>query len=387
VRRKLEDGLRQRLRSLWPELRRFGVFFALCLALSTPLVSAQNAVATPASGGEQLRLARQQGIADTAVLDWTLANSGPLKGDVRAGGMRVAFTITPAEGWWDKAGGGKLAWHETPAGNVHLRVFVIDLADGRLIPGLILRATLIDGNGNEQSVPTDFGWYPLINAYGGNMPIAADSNYTLRVVIDGAPQHHATGEHAEHTIVAEFPPMPVAQEAVSLLPLATTTASAHEAELLKPCNAALTAAITALWQQSVSGAEEPDDDYFVAYALGLPELAHLKDMAGLAGKGEVRLELLARDSRTGRIIPGLTMQASFVDGSGKTFDFAELPLIPSSWLTHYEGHARIPRKSLYTLQVHFEAPGFRRWGRQSERFAAPAEVVFEDILPKPGKKN
>ena len=99
-----------------------------------------------------------------------LANSGPLKGDIRAGELRIAFTITPAEGWWDKAGGGKLAWHDAPADNVHLRIFVLNLADGRMVPGLNLRATLIDANGNEQSVPVDFGWYPLINAYGGNVP-------------------------------------------------------------------------------------------------------------------------------------------------------------------------------------------------------------------------
>ncbi len=85
--------------------------------------------------------------------------------------MRVAFTITPAEGWWDKAGGGKLAWHDAPDDSVHLRIFVLDLADGRPIPGLNLRATLIDANGNQQSAPADFGWYPLINAYGGNVPI------------------------------------------------------------------------------------------------------------------------------------------------------------------------------------------------------------------------
>ena len=110
------------------------------------------AASTPA----QLLLAEQQGKADTAVLDWVLANSGPLKGDIRAGELRIGFTITPAEGWWDKAAGGTLAWHEAPADNVHLRIFVLSLADGRMVPGLNLRATLTDANGNEQSVPVAF---------------------------------------------------------------------------------------------------------------------------------------------------------------------------------------------------------------------------------------
>jgi len=146
--------LLQRLRSHRPR-RRFAAVIALCLALSAPLVPAQSfaAASTPDA---QLHLAEQQGDAESAILNWVLANSGPLTGDTRAGGMRIAFTITAAEGWWDRAGGGKLAWHEAPPANVHLRIFVLD-ADGRPIPGLNLRATLTDTNGNEQSVPTDFG--------------------------------------------------------------------------------------------------------------------------------------------------------------------------------------------------------------------------------------
>ena len=145
--------------------------------VSTPPPSAQ-------ATDEASRLVQAQGRAETAALDWVLANSGPLHGDTHAGEFRVAFTITPAEGWWDKAGGGKLAWHEAPAYNVHLRIFVLDLADGRLVPGLHLRATLLDANGNEQAAAVAYGWYPLLNAYGGNVPLDADSSYTLRVVID-----------------------------------------------------------------------------------------------------------------------------------------------------------------------------------------------------------
>ncbi len=402
-----EDGLLQSfVRSHCRDRRLPAVFIALCLALCLTLfptlLSAQNPDSSPTSdspnsGDAQLQLAQQQGDAETAVLDWVLTNSGPLTGDTPAGAMRVAFTITPAEGWWDKAGGGKLAWHEAPAGNVHLRIFVLDLADGRLIPGLNLRATLIDANGNEQSAPVDFGWYPLINAYGGNVPIVADSSYTLRVAIDGQLPHHLAsfGEHPKHPTIAEFPPIPIAQAAVSQLPLATATSSAHEAELLKPCNAALTAAITALWQQSVAGAEKPDDDYFVAYALDFHGLdiplagskLHLKSLSAFTGNADVRLDLLARDSRTGRIIPGLLPRATLIDADGESYGPGELFLSWHPWLTHYGGRARIPRKGLYTLRVHFDAPGYRRWGQESDRFAVPADVEFENVSLNPGKKD
>jgi hypothetical protein len=356
---------------------------------STPPPSAQPA-------DPRLRLAQAQGRAETAAVDWVLANSGPLHGDIHAGEFRVAFTITPAEGWWDKAGGGKLAWHDAPAYNVHLRIFVLDLADGRLVPDLHLRATLIDANGNEQAAPVAFGWYPLIDAYGGNVPLAADSTYTLRVAIDrdakdtkddpDASHPSTSQERPTRTAVADFPPVPIAQNDVMQFDVATASIStADEAELLKPYNDALSAAITALWQQSAAGAEEPSDDYFVAYALGDPALAKLrvKNLFEFSGKDNVRLEVLVRDSRTGRLIPGLNPQASLLAADGAVYNPGGLPFDLNSWLDHYGRSLRIPRKGLYTLTVTFDAPGFRRWGRQSGRFASSADVEFDNLSLKP----
>jgi hypothetical protein len=377
---------------------------ALWIALSAAAVCAPGPSSAPGKtggaapppsaqpAGEGVRLAQAQGRAETAAVDWVLANCGPLHGDTHAGEFRVAFTITPAEGWWDKAGGGKLAWHDAPAYNVHLRIFVLDLADGRLLPGLHLRATLIDANGNEQAAPIAFGWYPLINAYGGNVPLDADSSYTLRVAIArdakeaaDAPQPPSQ-ERLTRTTVAEFPAVPIAQNDIMLLPQATANVStADEAELLKPYNDALSAAITALWQQSASGAEEPSDDYFVAYALEDSASAGLrmKNLFEFSGKNNVRLELVVRDSRTGRLIPGLVPQASLVAADGTVIEPVELPPTWRSWLDHYGRSLRIPRKGTYTLSVSLDAPGFRRWGRASGRFAAPAEIEFDNLSLKP----
>jgi hypothetical protein len=393
-----EDGFLQPFRSAW-RLADRSAWLAFCVAvwfaLSAPnLFAGQPASAPPASATVAAAVAaypprsQTQGQAETAVLDWVLANSGPLKGDTRAGGFRVAFTITPAEGWWDKAGGGKLAWHEAPANNVLLRIFVLDLADGRLVPGLSLRAALVDANGNEQSAPADFGWYPLINAYGGNFPLAADSSYTLRVAID-PPAPRSPGARSGQPVIADFPPVAIAQNVVLLLPLATVAAEAGEVELLKPCNAALSAAITALWRQSALGAEKSAGDYFVAYALDEAALENpldrlrRKNLLGFSGKDNLRLEILVRDSRTGRLLPGLKPQASLIAADGSVYGHGELPLSWHPWLTHYGRNLRIPSKGLYTLHVSFDAPGFRRWGRQGERFASPAEVEFDGLSLKP----
>ncbi len=409
----------QSSRFVWRYWRSSIFFLAICstiyIAYDAPAAIAQQAAPVPSSAPpsfaapnastpvrspavaqgsrgttEQLRLAKQLGTAETAVLDWVLANSGPIKGDTRAGQMRIAFSITPAEGWWDKAGNNRLAWHEAPDDAIHLRVFVLDLVDGRIVPGLTVRANFIDANGNEQSAPLDFGWYPLINAYGGNVPMDTDSLYTLRVTVDPAVPHRE-GSPAERTTVAEFPPVQISLDALDKQPLATTAAVGNEAELLKPCNAALSSAITELWQQSASGAEKPAGDYFVGYALGSSELAmqvagaklHPKNLIDFSGKENVRLSILPRDSRTGRLIPNLKLQASLIAPDGKTYGPGEMPLLWHSWINQYQRDARISRKGFYKLRVHFDAPGFRRWGRDSERFASPADAEFDAVSLKP----
>lgn len=365
---------------------------AVAIGPSTPVKDAET---TPANGtnAEAEHLAQQQGSADSAVLDWVLANSGPYKGDLRAGELRIAFTLTPAEGWWDKAAGNTLAWHEPPTRSAHLRIFIVD-TDGRLVPGLTVRASLLDASGNEQSAPADFGWYPLLNAYGGNVTLDSDSGYTLRVTVEAAPTQRGywPAERLAHATVAEFPPVQISRDVLAELPAATATAFANEAELLKPCNAALSPAITALWKHTASGSEHASGDYFVGYALDYSALLpgsklRVRNMLDLSGKNSVRVVVFPRDSRTGRFIPGLKPRASLVASDGTLYGPGDLSLIWHPWFNHYEHSVKVPRKGAYKLRVHFDAPGFRRWGRQSDRFAVPLDVEFDDVSLKEEAKN
>jgi len=115
--------LRINMESVAAVLPRFSVFIpagkamslVLCLALLLgPAAHAETPPSPSASitpvelGGNPAKL---QGQGDSAILNWVLANSGPLKGETLSGEFRIAYTITPAEGWWEKAGSGKLAWH------------------------------------------------------------------------------------------------------------------------------------------------------------------------------------------------------------------------------------------------------------------------------------
>lgn len=359
---------------------------------SAPAKQASTApVASPAAqtagAGDPQQLVQAQGRADSAVVDWVLAHSGPLCGDTRAGDFRVVFSITPAEGWWDKAGEGKLAWHEAPANSFHLRIFVLNSGDGRLAPNLSIRAALVDGNGNRQPAPVDFGWYPLVSAYGGNLPMVADGSYRLRVAIEqdtALALHplHISDEHLLRTTVAQFAPITITRNGVMLEPMATAIAAENEATLLKPGIDALSAAIRALWLQAASGAEQRVGDYFIAYALSSSESGfHVKGL--LPGKDSAQLVLLVRDSRTGRFLYGLAPKGDLIASNGTPLGPDELQPIWHPWLAPYGRNLRLPRKGLYRLLVGFDAPGFRRWGRRSERFASPAEIKFEKLSLKP----
>ena len=363
--------------------------------------SSASSTPVPSESGRDpaLRLRQMQGRCESAILDWVLANSGALKGEALRGEYRVAYTITPAEGWWEKIGNGKLAWHDAPANQLHLRVFVADATDGRLAPAFSVAATLVDTNGNEQALPISFGWYPLINAQGGNFT-AADGAYRLRVRI-AVPEPRelqpvlteeqmAQGEGVARIVVAEFPPVTIKQSDVTLLPVATEAAVTKEGELFKPCNEALRASLTTLWQQSASGEEKASGDYFVAYSLeGAPSaaLARLRHKAPLEfGKENARLHVLVRDSRTGRLIPFLAPQAS-LETPGELHDKGTLAPMRHPWFNLYGRYLRLERKTSYRLRVTLEPPDFRRWGRSSERFALPATVEFEGVSLKPEERR
>ena len=362
--------------------------------------STSSAPVSGESGRDQaLRLAQWQGRGESAILDWVLANSGALKGETLRGEFRIAYTITPAEGWWEKTGNGKLAWHEAPANQLHLRVFVADAADGRLEFAFSVAATLVDMNGNEQALPISFGWYPLISAHGGNFAVP-DGTYRLRVRI-AVPEPRelqpaltdermSQGEALARVVVAEFPPVTIKQSEVMLLPLATEADVAKEAELLKPCNEALRASLTALWQQSASGEEKASGDFFVSYALEATSqaaLARLRRKGPLdLGKENARLHVLVRDSRTGRLIPFLTPQVS-LETPGELHDKGSLAPMRHPWFNLYGRCLRLERKTTYRLRVTLEPPDFRRWGRHSERFALPATVAFDEVSLKPEERR
>lgn len=361
---------------------------ALCALLSILPSLASAQAADPAAGTPAPAAAQEKPKAspatDAALLDWVLAHGGPATGDRRAGDVRVAYALTAAEGWWENAAEAKLAWHAAPSGQVHLRIFVIGSGQ-RLLLNLAVHARLTDEFGNTRSVPADFGWYPLLNAYGGNVELEHGHSYTLHVAVEAD-----TANGNPTPVTADFPPIAVTPEILAALPLATALSFPEEAELLRPSNARLTSAITALWKETDSGSEEAVGDYFIGYAIGEATVvnarresdAHRSGLRAFGMGGSPALAVFPRDARTGRVVPGLAVQTELLNAEGKSFASGPAWMAHTYWFDLYRRAADVPRKSVYKLRVRFAPPGFRRWGRQSERFAAPVDVELHNVILK-----
>ena len=200
------------------------ILAALLLVLSAPAIFAQQpapfpATATPYASTPVLppRLHREQ--AHRPSFSWPSSRARPIRRS------SIGCSPTPARSWetpvpetsalaspllLPKAGGTKLLAARSPG--MRLPTITSTYASSSSTSpteGWCLVSSsrhFTDANGNEQSVPVDFGWYPLINAYGGNFPLDADSVYALRVTIDRT--------NSEHPTIAEFPPVPIVQDAM-----------------------------------------------------------------------------------------------------------------------------------------------------------------------------
>ncbi|NJL95302.1 MAG: hypothetical protein HC915_17070 [Anaerolineae bacterium] len=142
---------------------------------------------------EQLELARQQGQALEAALRVMIQDEAH-GAERQVGDYRVGYAVEHAEGMY-RLMAGELVWFEPQDENAHIEISVRDAADGRFIPGLNVRLTLLDEN--EQSVGTHeqpFLWHPWLYHYGRNWVLPGSGTYTLRVHIE-APEF---GRHDKH---------------------------------------------------------------------------------------------------------------------------------------------------------------------------------------------
>jgi hypothetical protein len=64
------------------------------------------------------------------------------------------------------------------------QIAVADAADGRFVPGLDIRLTLLEGDRELFSTTMPFLWHPYLYHYGTNAKVPGEGPYTVRVRID-----------------------------------------------------------------------------------------------------------------------------------------------------------------------------------------------------------
>ncbi len=156
---------------------------------------------------QQLLLAREQGDAYGKALKHMVSNVAEDGGQQPAGPYVVGYAIEEAEGMyaWSE---GELVWQEPREENLHVEITVRDGADGRFVPGLQVRGTLITAEGRELGTHEHpLLWHPMLYHYGRNWKVPGDGSYTLRVQID-PPQFmrhdEVNGKRFTETISVEF---------------------------------------------------------------------------------------------------------------------------------------------------------------------------------------
>lgn len=132
---------------------------------------------------QQLDLARREGEAYAAELQYMVKEVADTGDQKRAGDYVVAFAQEKAEGMYHPDGNGGLEWMEPGEGeNCHLEVSVSDAGDGRFIPYLSIQASLTSSDGTRIGpFEVPFLWHPGLYHYGKNIALPGDGSYSINI--------------------------------------------------------------------------------------------------------------------------------------------------------------------------------------------------------------
>lgn len=162
----------------------------------------------------QLDLARQEGAAYQASLQYMTTQVADSGASQRAGEYIVGYAQEKAEGMYMPRGEGQLEWMEPAEGeNCHLEISVSDAADGRFVPYLTVHATLTKDSG-ERVGPFEvpFVWHPGLHHYGTNIQVPGDGSYDLYVRIEPPPfmrHDQENGHRYARTVEVDFGGIPL----------------------------------------------------------------------------------------------------------------------------------------------------------------------------------
>jgi hypothetical protein len=92
------------------------------------------------------------------------------------------------------------------------------------------------------------------------------------------------------------------------------------------------------------------------------------------------IEVIPRETETGRIVPDVPVTVEVLDADGKVVDSGELNFLHSTFF-HYANNFSVPESGTYSLRVTLEPPAFFRHGEAGEQppLSEPATVTFDGV--------
>lgn len=357
---------------------------------------------------QQLERARDQGNAVRQELDWVRAHQAAASAEMAVGEYRVAYTVTPALSYAEPGADGRLVRHDPAPGEVHLGIAIRDAADGRVVPGLTVRASLVDATGRVLDTrPLPFGYYPVLHRYGDNLRWPMDAG-PLTIRLEIAPPTYwrhdpSNGDRFRDSTTVEFTNVAVTPAALARVAQAAAEPGADTAGLTLAMNegAALGRSLNEMANNvAVSGGATRAGDYIAYVAFERSEAywepnGHTPDGLSLRYTIEAdeslahnaHLEIGMRDTLTGRFLPGMPPQATILDAQGRVVGTYEPHFMWHPWIHHFGMNFRIPHSGHYTVRVHADMPRYRRYGRLAETmFAAPLDAEIPNLKIVTGQK-
>ena len=350
-------------------------------------------VATNETTSQQLGFAKNQGQAAEEALHYLINNAEGA--EMSAGPYQIGFVVEQAKDWYEVENGSDS--FNTADGNVFLSVAVRDGYDGRIVPGLEVKAQLLRPDSTivaEQPLP--YGIHPLLNRYGANFKIPESGKYIVKIEVEPAQfwRHDPiNGDRYSGKAVAVFD-----QRQFSLTNLKDPENAANEEEwmpLAKAQGSAIKRAVDGMIAKTAMDGEQITYGpylltYAVEYAEGYWRYKNGKLLYNIkveqSAEKNAHVEVAVFDALTGRMIPGFDVETTFLKGNEQVASVAPT-MMWHPWLYHYGNNFRVPKKGKYELLVKTSPPHVRRYGEEfGKKYGESIEQIFTDVDVQTGQK-
>jgi hypothetical protein len=325
----------------------------------------------------QLERALDEGKAVRHEVEWVEREEAAASGDVAAGEYLVTYLITPADDYYDlEAAQSNLPAHHTTVtpGSAHVAVVVRDAADGRIVQGLDVRATLRpeSSSGESRTVVLPYGWHPVLNRYGENV-LLPTGPFTLSVRI-AMPTYRrlgrVNGDRFRGDVIARFAHVVVPDDSLPAAAERLARGDSHQAtELARAEGEAIAGPLSEMLRGAgARGSRARSADYDVAVVVERARdywgvrAGKLSYVSADSSSAMNHIGVSVRDVATGRLIPELSVRVTVLNSRRKEIGTYEMPFMWDPWLNHYGLNVPALGEGRYTIRVRAEAPAFRRYG-------------------------